>query len=45
MIEVGGYVINYHDGHYWICFPGGEAMSVTKEKMIEYLERIKREDF
>jgi len=50
MIEIDGYVIGIFDSDapvisYWIEFPGGEGMQVSKEKMIEYLERIKREDF
>lgn len=44
--EFQGYAIRQNDDDLiWICFPSGEAMTVSAEKLIEYFERIKREDF
>lgn len=48
MIEFLGYVIapsGFDRNKFWIAFPSGEGMEISKERLAEWMDRIYKEDF
>jgi G:T-mismatch repair DNA endonuclease (very short patch repair protein) len=45
-MTIGDYEIrNFIDGTFWIEFPSGEGMQISKERLEYWLEQIYKKDF